>query len=302
MSNNEFYKSNEYNKTSEYQHFPAEMYLSNNDINFTGIENPNTGQEITTNNTNTKHNKKTNSSSKSLLNKIFDGIKSIATTAVVAVASIVATASISVAKPDIDLLYFSHGSNYVEYSISAKDINENSDYMLVISTTNEKDIEFEITSDGIYENRVDGLKPEWEYKISVIGKDDFLGTITYFEKKFQTTEINNNTELEQTPTLDIKDVTISGANTLEITYDFDAKTYNSENINNLLFNISYGDNNNQIVEISYDELVLGKKTLNISENISSITINSSFIFTNNQISKEIVSEEKVFELNNNFER
>ena len=145
------------------------------------------------------------------------------------------------------------------------------------------------------------MKPEWEYKISVIGKDDFLGTITYFEKKFQTTEINNNTELEQTPTLDIKDVTISGANTLEITYDFDAKNYNSENINNLLFNISYGDNNNQIVEISYDELVLGKKTLNISENISSITINSSFIFTNNQILKEIVSEEKVFELNNNFE-
>ena len=412
MKNKEFYKSNEYNKTKEYQHFPAEMYLSKNDINFTGIEKPNTGQEITTINSSPKHNK-TNDGSKNLLSKIFDGLKSIATTAIVGVASIVATTSIATTKPDIDLLNLNQGSNYVEYSISAKDIKEDTDYLVVISTSNEKDIEFEITSDGIYENKVEGLKSEWEYKISVIGKDDFLGDITYFEKKFQTTKNDNHLNSEQTPepelpnyfdgnyvkpniddaiitwdsqnqkynislnitcdemnenyfyklvaydennnilstykdtknanstliidknttifnvffeiyatneretkliesaevgkidlstpTLDIENVTISGANILEINYKFDDKNYNAENIDNLLFNISYGDNNNEIIEIQYDELIIGKKILNVSENITSININSSFIFTNNKFSREIISEEKTFELNNDFE-
>ena len=415
MSNNEFYQSNEYNKTSEYQYFPAEMYLNKNDINFTGCEISNVGQEITTTNTNFKHDRKTKDTSKNLLSRIFDGIKSIATTTAVAIASIVATTSIAVAKPDIDLLNINHGSTYVEYSISAKDIKEDSDCLIVISTTNEEDIEFEIEGDGIYENRVEGLKPEWEYKIAVIGEDDFFGTITYFEKKFQTTKTENYVEPEQPPEpepdlpdyfdgnyvkpniddaiitwdnqnqnynislniicdemsekyfyklvaydknnnilssykdtknancilkidknaiicnivfeiyatnetetrllesteigiidlsipiLEITNVAISGANMLEITYDFDANNYNAENINNLLFNISYGDNNNQTIEMHYDELVLGKKILNISENISSITINSSFNFINNQISREVVSEEKVFELDNDFE-
>lgn len=405
MSNNEFYKPNEYNKTSEYQHFPAEMYLNNNDINFSGLEKPNTGQEITTNNTSSKYNKKTKENSKNLFSRIFDGIKSIATTAAVAVASVVATTTFVTTKPDIDLLHLNQGSNYVEYAISAKEIEEDTDYFIVISTSNEKDIEFEITSDGIYENSVEGLKPEWEYKISVIGKDEFLGTVTYFEQKFQTTKSDSNIELPNhfdgnyvkpniddaiitwdnqnnnynislditcdemnenyfyklvaydennnilssykdtksanstlkvdknalicnvffeiyaingtttkllenlevgkidlsTPTLNITNVIVTGANTLEINYDFDAKNYSAENIDNLLFNISYSDNNNQIIELDYAELILGKKTLNISENISSITINSSFNFAFNQISREVVSEEKAFELNNDFE-
>ena len=362
MSNNEFYKSNEYNKSSEYQHFPAEMYLNNNEINFLGLEKSNTGQEITTNQE-TKLNKKTKDDSKNLFNKIFDGIKSIATTAAVAVASVVATTTFVTTKPDIDLLHLNQGSNYVEYAISAKEIEEDTDYFIVISTTNESDIEFEITSDGIYENSVEGLKPEWEYKISVIGKDEFLGTVTYFEQKFQTTS-NDNTEptlpnsfdghyvkpniddaiitwdnqnqnynillditcdemtenyfyklvaydennnilssykdtksanstlkidknaticniffeiyatngtttklLENlkigkidlsTPSLNITNVTVTSANTLEINYDFDTKNYSAENIDNLLFNISYGDNN-QIIELDYAELILGKK-------------------------------------------
>lgn len=405
MSNNEFYKSNEYNKTSEYQHFPAEMYLNNNEINFSGLEKSNTGQEITTNQE-TKLNKKTKDDSKNIFNKIFDGIKSIATTAVVAVASVVATTTFVTTKPDIDLLHLSNGSNYVEYSISAKEIEEDIDYFIVISTTNESDIEFEITSDGIYENSVEGLKPEWEYKISVIGKDEFLGKVTYFEQKFQTTSDDNiepdlpnhfdgnylkpniddaiitwdsqnqnynislditceemnesyfyklvaydeknnilssykdtksansilkidknatncsiffeiyatngidtklieNIEIGEidlsTPTLDITNVTVSGANILEINYDFDAKNYSEKNIDNLLFSISYSDNNREVIELTYDELILGKKIINISGNISSITINSSFNFNNNQFSREVVGEEKVFELKNDFE-
>lgn len=416
MNSNEFYTSKEYNKTSEYKNFPAEMYINNNDINFSGLEKSNTGQEITTN-TNSLSNKKIKDNSKNLFNKIFDSIKSIATTAAVAVASIVATTSFITTKPDIDLLYLNNGSNYVEYSISAKDIKEDSDYYIVISTTNENDIQFEMSGDGIYENKVEGLKPEWEYKILVTGKDEFLGTVTYFEKTFQTTKLDNlieptpepepepepvlpdyfdgqyvipniedalitfdneeqtyNISLDiicdemsqnyfykivaydennnilsiykdiknancilnidkntsicniffeiyatngietkllestevgtinlSTPTLNITNVTISGANMLEINYDFDAKNYNAENITNLLFNISYNDMDSEVIEINYDELVLGKKVISVLGNINFISIYSSFNFTNKYISREIISEEKVFEFNNDFE-
>ena len=44
----EFYRSNEYNTTTDYKHFPAEMYLEKREIGETGKEYASSGAEITT--------------------------------------------------------------------------------------------------------------------------------------------------------------------------------------------------------------------------------------------------------------
>ncbi|MBE7080336.1 MAG: hypothetical protein E7371_03770 [Clostridiales bacterium] len=89
-------------------------------------------------------------------------------------------------KPTVELLNFAVGENYVEYEISIEEMQDDLQYYLVISTSNETDRTILVEEDGIYQNKAEDLKSEWEYTLAFISYDDTWGITTYFEKNFQT--------------------------------------------------------------------------------------------------------------------
>ena len=213
----EFYQGNEYNSTAEYKYFPAEIYKISKEIGDSGKEEADLGAEITT--LQKKSDKKTppKSGENDLVNKIFNSIKGVATVSTVAAVAVLGATTIA-AQPSVELLQFSVGGDYVEYEMSIEDLQDDLRYCIVISTSNEADREIWVEENGVYKDKADGLKPKWEYSLSFVGYDEYLGKTTYFEKKFQT-----STVLPQEPELPnyqagISAVTLSGLN--EIRVDF----------------------------------------------------------------------------------
>ena len=223
MNNGEFFFSGEENKISEYKYFPAEIYRKDKEENYSGKEKANGGSEITTlqkRRVEKKANK--DGSSKSVVDKIFSSIKSVATTATVAVAAAVVTTTLVINSPKVDLKNIDTGSDFVEYEMEISDLDENKDYSIVISTSNEEDIEIEVIENGVYKNKVEGLKPEWEYTLSLICLDTALGDVSHFEVKFQTlkyTEQQPEPPPEDEPDLPKEPDTYSGEYTLPATDD-----------------------------------------------------------------------------------
>ena len=187
MNNGEFYKSNETSKINEYKYFPAEEYRRRFEENQSGKEEARSGKEITTLQKR-KSERKSNSdiTPKTLIDKIFNSVKTIATTATVAVASVVVTTTLIVNAPKVDLKSIDTGYDYVEYEMEISDLDKESKYSIVVSTSNEDNVEFEVEENGVYKNRVECLKPEWEYTLSLVCHDTALGDVTHFEIKFQT--------------------------------------------------------------------------------------------------------------------
>lgn len=187
MNNGEFYQSRETSTINEYKYFPAEEYRTKKEENGLGKEQSNSQNEITTIETKKKRQRKNaDGSSKTLIDKIFNSVKTIATTATVAVASVVVTTTLIVNAPSVDLRSLEAGYDYVEYEMDISDLDENSRYSIVVSTSNEENIELEAQKNGKYKNRVEGLKPEWEYTLSLVCHDTAFGDVTHFEVKFQT--------------------------------------------------------------------------------------------------------------------
>ena len=184
MNNGEFYNSSEYNSTSEYRHFPAEMYIKPKEENKSGKELSSLGNEITA--LNRKREKPKSDNSKSLIDKIFNSIKTVATTATVAVSAIVVTTTFVTNAPKVELLSLDCKDTYIEYEMNVSELQEEYDYSLVISTSNEENIEIEINENGTYKNKVEGLKPSWEYTLAFVCHDTSLGDVTHFEVRFQT--------------------------------------------------------------------------------------------------------------------
>ena len=184
MYNGEFYNSGEYNSTSEYKHFPAEIYIKKNEENYSGKEQADLGKEMTTLQPKRKKSKK--DSSKTIVDKVFDSIKAVTATATAAVSAIVVTTALMTNAPKVELLSLDVGDTYIGYTMEISEQQESSEYSIVVSTSNEEDIVIELEGDGIYENTVVGLKPEWEYSLSVVSHDTTLGDVTHFEVKLQT--------------------------------------------------------------------------------------------------------------------
>lgn len=193
MNNGEFYSANEYNSTAEYKSFPAEIYYKSQEINPSGKEQPRLGDEITTIEKKRTRRKKAEGSG-GLLEKIMNSVKSVATTVTVAAAAIVVTTTLVTEAPKIDLVSFDIGDNFAQYSFSIEEMQDDKQYAVVVSTSNDEPQEQEIIKNelGEYNGIFENLKPSWEYKLSVIGKDRELGNITYFEKRFQTTSPKDN--------------------------------------------------------------------------------------------------------------
>lgn len=195
MNNGEYFSSSEVNKTSEYKQFPAEMYKKKIEENSLGNELSGGGNEITT--LQKKRRDKglnQDGSSKTLIDKIFNSVKTVATTATVAVTAVVVTTTLVVNAPKVELKSIDTGSDFVEYEMEISELKADEKYSIVVSTSNEEDIELEIEENGVYKNKVEGLKPQWEYTLSLISRDTSLGDVTHFEVRFQTLKHE-----EQTP-------------------------------------------------------------------------------------------------------
>ena len=184
MGNGEFFSSREYNNTSEYMHFPAETYVKLREENPAGKEEARLGNEATT--FQEKPKPKNGGTPKSIIDNIFNSIKGVATTATVAVAATVVTTTLVMAAPSVEMISLECGTDYVEYEMEIRDLSEDEDYAIVISTSNEEDVEIEVDGDGTYNGRVEGLKPSWEYTISLVCRGTALGDVVHFSERFQT--------------------------------------------------------------------------------------------------------------------
>ena len=184
MGNGEFYTPREYNNTSEYMHFPAETYVKLREENPAGKEEAKLGNETTTFQEKPKAPK--SGTPKSIIDNIFNSIKGVATTATVAVAATVVTTTLVMAAPSVEMISLECGTDYVEYEMDIQDLAEDENYAIVISTSNEEDIEIEVDGNGTYKNRVEGLKPSWEYTISLVCRGTALGDVVHFSERFQT--------------------------------------------------------------------------------------------------------------------
>lgn len=185
MNNGEFYSGSEYNSVREYAYFPAEVYKKPKEENKSGNESAELGKESTSLQPKIKP-KGSAGGAKTLVDKIFNSIKTVATTATVAVTAVVITTTFVTNAPNVDLRSLDCGSNYVEYEMEINDLQEDGQYAIVVSTSNQDDIKVEVDGNGVYKNKLEGLKPNWEYTLSVVQEDSFLGEVVHYETTFQT--------------------------------------------------------------------------------------------------------------------
>ena len=189
MDHGEFYTASEYNAISEYKHFPAETYKKLNEENKCGNEGADLGNEATT----LQHKRKpahNGEGSKTLIDRIFNSIRGAATAATAAVATVAVAATLVTGAPKVELVSLECGDTYVEYEMEVGDLDEGGEYAIVVSTSNEEDVETRIDADGTHTGRVEGLKPEWEYTLALVQYDSLLGEVSHFLTKFQTLKGN----------------------------------------------------------------------------------------------------------------
>ena len=127
--NGEFHYSNEYNKTTEYKRFPAELYHASKELGNAGKEYAPSGAEITTSSQKLNE-KKTNNSN--LVDTLLNSFKGIAATTTAAAVVVLGATTIA-PPPKIELLDFSVGGNYVEYEISVEELQDDLEYFIIIT-------------------------------------------------------------------------------------------------------------------------------------------------------------------------
>ena len=167
MSKGEFYTANEYNTISEYKHFPAETYRKPWEENPSGNEDADLGAEATSIQKKPEKAKK-NDDTKTLMEKIFNSIRGAATATVAAASVLVTATALVTGTPVAELVRYECGDTYLEYEIEVSGLEDDGDYAIVLSTTDEENIEREIDGNGSYSERIEGLKPEWEYTLSLV--------------------------------------------------------------------------------------------------------------------------------------
>lgn len=186
MNNGEFYVSGENRYIGENKSPPAEIYRKPFEENAVGCEISDLGQEVTyVQKKKSSGTKNADGSAKSLVDKVFNSLKSIATTATVAVSAVAVSTTLMSNTVSAELTSLDVGYDYVEYEIEISDMDDE-DCFVVISSSGKTDVESRIDENGTQKARVDGLKPGWEYTLSVISRDEVLGDVTHFECKFQT--------------------------------------------------------------------------------------------------------------------
>ena len=293
----EFYYSKEYNSTTEYKTITAEAYTESKEIADIGEEIAKSGEEMTTTSKKTVIKKK---DGQSFVKSLLNSIKGVAVTATVAVAAVVGVTTVA-PSPKVDLLELNAGGTYVEYVISVGKMQSDLQYYVVISTSNEDDIRFLVEGEGVYNNKAEGLKPEWEYSLSFVSYDETWGERVYFEKTFQTTKKTNDYPEEDLPEIPQYAVGISKVTALalnEVRIDFWSKNLEADCTVEL--QIDYGNpNDNTTVMVTKRELERGYVTLSILETATSFTVQPILKYGENQEEMQFTAFES--DLSNCFE-
>ncbi len=288
----EHYYSKEYNATTEFQKFPAEVYLNPKEENYVGLEKANTGAETTTLQSVKNKSKKSNQSS-SLIEKVFNSIKGITTVATVATVAVVGSVVITSSTPKVELVNFEVGNTSVQYEMLIDDIDYDKEYSIVISTTNEEDIAFSVSDNGLYENVVEGLKPEWEYSLSFVGFDEYLGKTIIFEKIFQT--FNEPSVLPEEPNyqLTVTDVSLVGIDEAEVYFDFDNL---DETCSEIYFELEYSpDVEKDLIYLKESDFIKGYVTVYINGDYTSFSLTPIVNYEDGQKQKEFATYNHTFE-------
>ena len=203
--------------------------------------------------------------------------------------------------PKVDLLELNAGGTYVEYVISVAKMQSDLQYYVVISTSNEDDIRFLVGSEGVYNNKAEGLKPEWEYSLSFVSYDETWGERVYFEKTFQTTKKTNDYPEEDLPEIPQYAVGISKVTAIalnEVRIDFWSKNLEADCTVEL--QIDYGNpNDNTTVMVTKRDLERGYVTLSILETATSFTVQPILKYGENQEEMQFTAFES--DLSNCFE-
>lgn len=185
MNGGEFYTSREDNYIGENKGFPAEIYKSVLEENASGPECGDSGPELTTLQRKSKK-KRAAGGAEGLVDKLFGSIKGVAVTATVAASAAAVIGTAAQPSPTVELIDIDVGASYVEYELDVGGVSDGEDYYLLVYAPGYEASEEELDADGRHGGRVDGLKPEWEYTLSLVRRDAVLGDITHFSHKFQT--------------------------------------------------------------------------------------------------------------------
>lgn len=224
MNQGEFYSSKEYNSINEYKHLPAETYIRLKEENKCGKEDAELGKELTT--LHKKQPVKKADESKTLIDRIFGSIRGVATAATVAVTSVAVTTTFVTAAPQVELINLTCGDTYIEYEMEISGLDENGEYSIIVGTSNEEDKEIEIEANGNYQGRIEGLKSDWEYTLSIVRYDTILGEVHHPITKFQTLKHNDQQPIPP-PVVNVLGVEISGLNEVQIYFDHNDVPENS---------------------------------------------------------------------------
>ena len=310
MNQGEFYGSNEYNSISEYKHFPAETYRKPREENQCGKEDADLGKESTSLQPKPRHPKKSGDTG-TLIDKIFSTIRGATAVATVA-ASVVVTSSLAAGTPEAELLSYACSDTYIEYEMEISGLDEDGEYAIVLSTTDEEDVETEVNGDGTYSNRIDGLKPEWEYTLALIEYDSVLGEIRHFEIKLQTlkysdqdpipppiTEPEPNPEPEPEPK-PIPSVSVKGAEIVrlnEVNIYFESADIPSGGVVEL--DILFGDLNTSKISLTDADIAKGYLTIE-AEASATLTVTPTVIAINNGEEEKTVCESFTYTFEENL--
>ena len=274
-------KNYEYNVFEEYQKFEESIYIKEVDKKTIGLEtNNNKNEHLKTseigNYSEVKNTtKKKESGIKKLVQKAMESTKAlsttIATTAVVAVATIVVFTNIVIPNAKFELNYLNEGFDFVEYSITATELDENTDYYVLIEN-NKESYQFDI-NEGENVNKFTDLTNNSVYELSVIGHNiENNTTVTYISERFFTLS-------KDTPT-------------------FNA-TYNIVDEQSAL--IYWDDPNNYLITFNTDFDNLGDDTLAYRIILTDTQTNEEYIYSGTDKIGEIIVPNTCKELSITYE-
>ncbi len=288
----EHYYSKEYNSTTEFQKFPAEVYIKPNEENNVGLEKASTGAEVTTVQKDKDKSKKRHQSS-SLIEKLFNSLKGVATTATVATVALVGGMAITSSTPKVELVNFEVVNTSVQYEMLIDDIDYDKEYSIVISTTNEDDITFSVFDNGLYENVVEGLKPEWEYSLAFVGFDEYLGKTIIFEKIFQTYKEPNVPPEVPNYQLNVTGVSLVGIDEAEVYFNFDNL---DETCSEIYFELEYSsDVEKDLIYLRESDFIKGYVTVYINGDYNSFALTPIVKYEDGQKQKKFATYNHTFE-------
>ncbi len=257
-----------------------------------GLEKANTGAETTTLQ-NVKDKSKISNRSSSLIEKVFNSLKGITTVATIATVAVVGSVVIASSTPKVELVNFEVVNTSVQYEMLIDDIDYDKEYSIVISTTNEDDISFDVSDNGIYENVVEGLKPEWEYSLSFVSFDEYLGKTIIFEKIFQTYKEPSVPPAEPNYQLTVTDVSLVGIDEVEVYFDFDNL---DETCSEIYFELEYSpDIEKDSIYLKESDFIKGYVTVYINGDYNSFSLTPIIEYEDGQKQKEFATYNHTFE-------